>query len=267
GNMHVITLMNAKGGVGKTMLATYLAVGLAARGNRVLFLDSDAQANATNAFRLENAPDFHRLATSSVPWGEMMVSVSRDLLGETRGKLYVVRSNYDTCRIDEQAGNVLHLRQRLQELDAAFQYCVIDTQPSMTPLHEAIFTASDSVIIPTDCEAFSVQRGIPDTLARIQHLRQKAPMLMKDMANVLAIVPNKCRKLTAMHNRMLQKLREEYGGLVWEPIPLRAALTESQLKREFVYTAAPGLGITETMWKFVDQVMEKTSVRADSAPV
>ncbi len=265
--MHVITLMNAKGGVGKTMLSTYLAVGLASRGHRVLFLDSDAQANATTALRLEASPAFYKLFTDNAPWGDVMVSAPTALPGEGRGKLYVVPSNYDTSRLAGNLKDVSQLRQRLQDLKSAFHYCIIDTQPSPTPLHEVIFAATDSVLIPTDCESFGVQQGIPDTFARIQQLRDKLPMLMQDMAQVLGIVPNKYRKLTSLHNRMMEKMRAQYGELIWEPLPLRAALTESQLKHEFVYSAAPTLEITSIMWRFVDTVIAKTAENPQAAAV
>jgi chromosome partitioning protein len=265
--MHVITVMNTKGGVGKTLLSTYLAVGLAARGHRVLFLDSDAQANATTAFSLKPEPSFYNLLANNAPWGDLMVSAPASLFNEGRGKLYVVRGNYDSSRLVAHVKDVLHLRQRLQDLKGAFQYCVIDTQPSPTPLHLPILAASESVLIPTVCEAFSAQQGIPDAFARIEQLRDKLPLLMQGMAEVQGIVPNKYRKHSGLHRRMVQALRKQYGDLVWEPLPLRAALSESQFQREFIYKAAPSLGITKTMWQFVDRVIEKTTQETAAAGV
>ena len=59
--MKTITLLNEKGGVGKTTLATHLAAGLALKGSRVIMIDTDPQANATSAFALPKQPEFHDL--------------------------------------------------------------------------------------------------------------------------------------------------------------------------------------------------------------
>lgn len=260
--MKVITLLNQKGGCGKTTLATNLAVGLMLRGNRVLLIDSDAQGNATSTMQLPKSPGFYDLMINDAPWDTVIMRVPPDVTGTTdNGSLYCVPSNFQIGGIAALMGDkvsVLHLRRRVLDIEPLFDYVVIDTQPNPTRVHEAIVFSSDYLILPTDCGSFSSWEGLPDTIANTERFRQDAASVGIDIAKIIGIVPNMYRTKTSLAKHMVKSLRERHGALVWEPIPLRQAIQDAQVLRKFLFTDAPSMGTTKLLWRFVDRTIEVT---------
>lgn len=260
--MKVITFLNEKGGVGKTTLATYLAVGLALRGQRVLLMDTDAQGNATIALGVTKAPGFHDLIVRGQSWESVLVRVPQDIAPV----LFCLPSDFETASVASKLSSSAVVRRRLMELDGTFDVVVIDTQPNPTQVHEAICFATDYLIFPTDCESFSAWHGLPDSIEHTQQLRRDAASIGLDVAQIGGIVPNKYRSGVSLHEHFVNSLRGKYGALIWEPIPLRTALPESQLVQEFIYTGAgSGLDVTESLWGFVGQAMTMLGVKHEQA--
>lgn len=260
--MKVITFLNEKGGVGKTTLATYLAVGLALRGQRVLLMDTDAQANATISLGIPKAPGFHDLIVRGQAWADVLVRVAQD----TAPVLFCLPSDFETASVATKLSSSAVVRRRLMEVEDLFDVVVIDTQPNPTQVHEAICFATDYLIFPTDCESFSAWHGLPDSIEHTQQLRNDAASIGLDVAQIGGIVPNKYRNGVSLHDHFVQSLRNKYGALVWEPIPLRTALPESQLVQEFIYTGSgAGLDVTASLWGFVDQAMMMLGVTYEQA--
>lgn len=264
--MKVITFINEKGGVGKTTLATNLAVGLMLRGNRVLFIDSDAQGNATNVLQIAKTGGFYHLMVDDAEWKDVLQIVPADATGEVPAGagLFCVPSNFQTSAVGNFMGekiSVLHLRKRMMEIENLFDFVVIDTQPNPTRVHEAIIFASDYLIMPTDCGSFSSWEGLPDTIAHTQRISNDAASVGVKVGEIIGIVPNMYRTKTSLAQHMVSSLRESYGDLVWKPIPLRQAIQDAQVLREFLFATNQTPETTEILWSFVDKVLSKVTVR------
>ena len=246
--MKTIALQNEKGGVGKTTLSTYLAVGLALRGQRVLLLDADAQSNATQALGVAKSSAFADLMLREAAWSDVVAK------SPATERLFVVASSLATSTVASSIEPVTVAR-RLAEVVELFDFVVIDTGPTPTLLHDAITLASDYILIPTDCESFSAWEGLPDSMGHIQQMRDQAAAAGMDVAKILGIVPNRYRSGVALHEHFLKDLREQYGALVWEPIPLRTAIAESQVMRQFLIIDAPNLETTKILNGFIERVV------------
>lgn len=182
--METISIVNLKGGVGKTVTAINMAAQLAAAGKKVLVIDADPQANASAFLMTEPANDLCTLA------GIMSGEVD-----------YIYDAIYDTCIDNVQCvpsdislieediasvrngGSVKRLGDFIEglafdnessiELDEGivFDYVLIDCPPSFTAASVAAIAASDSVIIPVKIDAFSVS-GMRELLAQIDGVRR-----------------------------------------------------------------------------------------------
>lgn len=102
--MKVITLLNEKGGVGKTTLATHLAMGMAARGAKVLLVDGDPQGHATIRCGVKKSPGLYELLVRDAQWREVVVNVAPEKFGIPgevlpAGRLWVLPSNVETRNI------------------------------------------------------------------------------------------------------------------------------------------------------------------------
>src|SRR5688572_32827253 len=106
--MKVVTLLNEKGGVGKTTLSVTLASGLAAMGHRVMLIDTDPQGHAGISLGLEKSPGFYDLVVRGADLGQVTAVISPkryvnpNELENHKGKLYVVAGNIETRGIPMQ---------------------------------------------------------------------------------------------------------------------------------------------------------------------
>lgn len=256
--MKTITLLNEKGGVGKTTLAVHIAAGLAIRGHQVVIIDADPQGNTTSAVGLDKRPDFYDLIVREAPWRDLLRPVHPDVYAMPQtppeGRLFAVSGNHETRNIANSISKNTIIRRRFLELQNAIDYIVVDTSPTPSLLHAAVALATDYMVIPTDCEAFSALEGLPDSIAHADYVRSEVKQYKLDVAQVIGIVPNKYRRKTVLHNDVLKHLRETYGDLVWEPLPLATVITEAQLVRQFLFGYAPDHAVTKSIWQLIDNI-------------
>lgn len=259
--MKTISLINEKGGVGKTTIATHLAAGLALRGAKVVLVDTDPQGNATSAFGQEKSPAFYDLTVRNASWRDVLRMVSPELYelpSETsKGQLFLCASNIESRNIANTISNPAVVGKRINELRGNIDYVIFDTSPTPSLLHAAIIAASDFAIIPTDCEGFGALEGVPSTFEHITEIRNQALARGLDIARPLALIPNKYRANTIAHNDILNHFRQTYGNLVWDALPMRITYAEAQLMQRLVFAFAPDSQASNDMWSLIDNVMVK----------
>lgn len=164
--MKVIAVANQKGGVGKTTTALNLSAALALRGQRVLLVDLDPQANCTSGLGIEVPAG---VSMYPVLMGE--ATVHSQILPTGRENLSIIPSEMDLAGVEiELARNDDHLtrlRSLLQGLkpNDLFEFCILDTPPSLGVLMTSALAAADEILIPLQCEWFGLEG-----LAKIVHV-------------------------------------------------------------------------------------------------
>lgn len=258
--MKIITLSNEKGGVGKTTISIHLAAGLAVSGKRVLLIDADAQANATTALGLAEEPGFYDLLVRGANWTESLRIVTPEIYEppdvKARGLLAVLPGNSETQLIAQKIDDAYALDNRLKELEGNLDFVVIDTSPTPSLLHGAIYLATDAILYPTLCETFSLQ-GLMKTMSRREALANNRLKATGRTIRTLGIIPTMYRFKTIEHSENLVALREQFGDeTVWEPIPLSIIWSEAATLRRTVFNVAPQSQAAANTWQFVNRALE-----------
>lgn len=152
----IISVANQKGGVGKTTTTVNLSAGLANRGKKVLIIDADPQGNATSAVGVDKECE---LSTYDVLVNE--VDMSEVIQATSTRKLDICPSNINLAGAEVQLVSMvsreLRLKEQLDKIKGNYDYIFIDCPPSLGLITLNAFTASDSVLIPVQCEYFALE--------------------------------------------------------------------------------------------------------------
>lgn len=166
----IIAVANQKGGVGKTTTTVNLSTILAKRGNKVLLIDTDPQGNATSGLGVEKESEFST-------YDLLITDVTMEnIIQETAIKnLKICPSNINLAGAEVQLVSMMSREQRMKEkLDLIkddFDYILIDCPPSLGLITLNAFTASDSVLIPVQCEYYALE-GLGQLLNTIELVRK-----------------------------------------------------------------------------------------------
>lgn len=255
--MKTITLINEKGGVGKTTISTHVAAGLALRGYKVVLADADAQGHATVTMGLKKEPGLYDLLVRDAPFRDVLRPVSHEVYAEgdkpVQGQLYVIPSNVETRSIPMQVSDAFTVTDRFRKLEDVVDVVIFDTSPTPSLLHSSIYLATDAIIYPTKCEFLSFD-GLVESFEHRDMMQQaRARWGLADI-KVMGIVPTMVRSSTLVHQENLNKLKARYGDLVWPEVLMRTIWAEASSVGQLVYRFAPDSAATRDMWSIVDRV-------------
>ena len=166
----VISVANQKGGVGKTTTTVNLSTILAKKGKKVLLIDTDPQGNATSGLGVDKDSELstYDLLVADTP--------AVDIIQDTAVKnLKICPSNINLAGAEVQLVSMMSREQRMKEkLDVIkenFDYILIDCPPSLGLITLNAFTASDSVLIPVQCEYYALE-GLGQLLSTIELVKK-----------------------------------------------------------------------------------------------
>ncbi|MFM1943927.1 MAG: hypothetical protein RI897_2909 [Verrucomicrobiota bacterium] len=221
----VISVANQKGGVGKTTTAINLAACLAATNQRVLLVDCDPQANATSGLGLEKQPG---TSAYSALLGE--ADLATFIQKTALDNLHVVPSEMDLCGAEVE---VARLDQHLQRLRLAltpirdsdqYNVIIIDCPPSLGTLTLNAFVAADYLLVPLQCEYFSLE-GVA-MIHRI--LDQLTSSGANPNLRLLGVLMTMFDARTRLSHTVLDEVQQHFGQLVFETvIPRTTRLAEA----------------------------------------
>ena len=166
----VVSIANQKGGVGKTTTAVNLSTLLAKKGKKVLLIDTDPQGNATSGLGIDKNVE---LSTYDLLISDVK---AKEIIQDTPIKnLDISPSNINLAGAEVQLVSMMsreqRMKEKLDEVKDEYDYIIIDCPPSLGLITLNAFTASDSVLIPVQCEYFALE-GLGQLLNTVELVRK-----------------------------------------------------------------------------------------------
>ena len=247
--MKIIAVANQKGGIGKTTTAMALAAGLQRKKKKVLLVDLDPQANATDIYRA----DIDGVGTAY----DLLVDGDTDCVQQTEaGDIIAGDPNLkDASKLLDGVSAAYRLKKGLAEIAKNYDFVVIDTPPALSVLLTNALTAADTVVIPLTSDRFGLH-GLVQLGETINDIKEFTNPGLK-VAGLLLV---KYRGKTTLAKAVDETL-PEYAELLATKI-FDAKIRESidarkaQAVQRGLYDFAPYCTTARDYDKFIDELLK-----------
>jgi len=238
--MKIIAVANQKGGVGKTTTSLNLSVCLAALGRRVLLVDLDPQANATSGLGFDQIPG---LSAYAPMLGDHTL---QEMIIPTRFQnLWLLPANIDLAGVEVELVRMGDHLTRLRDAfatfrnEAPFDLVILDCPPSLGILMTNALSAADQILIPLQCEYFSME-GLAKITSVCEQLRECGANPDLEVFGILMTMYMR----TNHSNQVIAEIQKHYGDVIFKTIiPRTIRLAEAPSHGQPILEYEPnGLG-------------------------
>lgn len=219
----VISISNQKGGVGKTTTAVNIAAFIAEKGYRVLLIDIDPQANAGYGLSMhveEIDKTIYEVLIGEIAIEDAIYQTSLNNLFIVPSNIHLAGAQVDLLEIEEKE---FILRKVIRNIKEDYDYILIDCPPSLGILTLNSLVAADSVMIPLQCEYYSLE-GLSQLLKIIAMVQERLNRNLKLEGVVLTMYDSR----TNLSQQVVSDVREHFKDKVFETVvPRNVKLSEA----------------------------------------
>lgn len=243
--MQIITAAVIKGGTGKTATCAALAQAAVSAGKKVLAIDLDPQANLTNAIG----------ADQMQPGGFALLngSAAADVIQLTPQGIYAIAASADLATVKTTPASAMRLKAALEPLHAAFDFCVIDTPPTLGELLYNALQAATGLIIPLEADSNSLQ-GMYQITDIAKQMQRSNPDLQ-----ILGVVLTRFDSRPNI-NRYLRDVIAEKGEAAGAPLLVEVrpgiAVREAIAMQQSLFEYAPNSKPAADYKKLFEMILE-----------
>lgn len=219
---HIVSIVNQKGGVGKTTTAVNLSAFLAHLGKYVLLVDLDPQGNASSGLGcdIREVKGTYEAMAGLLPAKELIVKTDHD-------GLFLLPSNPNLAGASVELVNELNRERKLHnallEVRNDYDYILIDNPPSLGMLTINGLVAADSVLIPVQAEYYALE-GLGQLMSTIDMIKQSIKPELEIMGAVITMFDPRTR----LSNQVLEELYRYFPEKIFRSvIPRSVRLAEA----------------------------------------
>ncbi|HEX8617100.1 MAG TPA: ParA family protein [Thermoanaerobaculia bacterium] len=218
----IVSLVNQKGGVGKTTTAINLSASLAACERSVLLVDLDPQANATSGVGLSKTSDksIYPVLTDGMNIREVIQKTDLPNFDVAPSSVDLVAAELELA---DAIGREFYLRRALQEVSKDYDYILIDSPPSLSLLTINGLTAAHAVLVPMQCEYFAIE-GVAQLVNTVERVRD----MLNPGLDIEGIVLTMFDERMNLARQVADEMKNHFGEKVYNTvIPRNVRLGEA----------------------------------------
>ena len=253
----VISVTNQKGGVGKTTTSINLSAALVLQKKRILLLDMDPQGNASVGLGVDTSQ------LNATIYDVLLNEVTaKQAIVNTESGVDVMTANGDLAgaqvELLNEIGRELRLKKALVAVQDDYDYILIDCPPALNVLTINALVASDSVIIPMQCEYFALE-GLSALISTVRTIREA----LNPKLTIEGLLRTMFDKRNSLSGEVSKQLQNHFGDKVYSTIiPRNVRLAEAPSYGESAISYAPA---SKGAKAYVDLAKEVLSIARKKA--
>jgi len=252
-----IAVFNHKGGTGKTTTSVNLAAGLAARGHRVLLVDTDSQGNVAVSLGASCDRTLYHVLVMGLRGADacQRLRPGLDLLASNEtlaaAELYLAgRQNRDRV-----------LSQRMAPIADSYDFVVVDCSPSLSLMNQNALVFADGVLVPVACDYLSLV-GVRQVIKTVKNVNS----LLRHRLQIWGVLPTLYDARAKICREALGTLKSHFAERCLTPIRATTKLKEAPAQASSIFEHAPGTHGAEDYSALVDAFVGRSTDNTSASP-
>jgi chromosome partitioning protein len=248
-----LAIFNHKGGTGKTTTTVSIAAGLAARGYRVLLVDTDSQGNVAVSLAQKSEKSLYHVLVMGIRPQDVVVNVREnlDLLPSNEtlaaAELYLAgRQNRDRV-----------LKDRLAKIENEYDVVILDCSPSLSLMNQNALVYADGILVPVACDFLSLV-GVRQVLKTVKNVNS----LLHHPVQIFGVLPTFYDARARICRDAVDTLKQHFGERCLLPIRAATKIKEAPAQGKTIFEYAPDSNAAEDYLRVVDHLAFGTPASA-----